>query len=288
MAALRQTRLQTFLAVKNNEEVARLPHREQQVLGAMFEQTLIAEVPADYWLTKEWGMKLIAWCSLLGLTQVPDELEEAFIVEALQNDYSNHSFAEIEVALKMCVMDEYSEQVEAFNKLNLRFLAKVMKHYRKYRKDVANRYEEIKFRLIKPQPRIPTQYELDISIVQEIWDDLYRKSNDIDVFVVSYKAEFLQKIGVFTSEEIEKEAGVIADHIRSQNPEVQNKENRRRLEQLQGDPERLLIHSTNQAKSNIYNQWLADNVAKNITGEQYAELVANKVHSLHSKNSSSE
>lgn len=262
--------------------MAALPLREKQALSAMHEHLLIAEYPAEYWLSDEWVLKLSSWCMLLGITQIPDKIEVTFLEEALINDFNSHSFAEIEVALKMCVMDEFSERIEAYNKLNLRFLALVMKQYRKFRKDVANKYEEIKFKIDRPAPKVYTDFELDINTGTEIWDDYIRVCNNIDIFGLSHKPDLLLKLLVLSSEEIGVDVLKMKEEIMQRDPENYKKDAKLRLEALQKDAERLDIHTNNVVKDKMYRQWLEGLKKAETTFEQFCDVVESKIFSYHS------
>lgn len=252
------------------------------MLSAMHEHQLIGEYGNEYWLSEPWAERLTKWCSILGLTQVPDELEEQFLVEALANDFKGHSFAEIEVALKMCVMDEFPQPIEAYNKLNLRFLAKLMNAYRVFRKEVANKYEEVKFDLQKPvDPGPPTPFSLDMAVCAGIWEDYVRYSNDVEIYPASYKAELLQKLGILSSEETANIATRIgADVIEQHKTEVRTQE-LRRLDALVRDQERLRIHADRLAKERVYLQWLNGLKAAQTTFEQFCDCVESKVFSIY-------
>lgn len=248
----------------------------------MHEHQFIGEYPVEYWSSREWGTKLYSWCVILGLTDVPDQVEEPFIVEALMNDYKGHSFAEIEVALKMVVMNEFSTTIEAYNKLNLRFLAKMMNEYRKYRKDVANKYEEIRIAAMKPlPPPEPTEFEVDIATVQDMWSDYIRLWRDIFVYPGQFKAELLCKIGILSSEEIHEHSKVINREILDEYSKTTSERRKRELGPYIDDKEKRHIFAERTAKANFYTNWLQKLKEEKITFEQFCDLVESKVFALH-------
>lgn len=258
-----------------------LPQREQQLLHAMHEHTLICEYPLEYFGKKEWGLKLLSWCSMLGITETPDEAEELFLIEALTNDYKGHSFAEVEVALKMCVMDEYPEPIEAYNKLNLRFLAKVMKAYRKFRKDVANKYEEIRFKVTKPVALLPPpQIELDLEVAEQIWGDFESMCRKEDIYSVTHKAELLLRLGLLDAAEIEQLKDGLKAEILAKKQETLNKANRQRLIDLQRNRELLEIHTTYEVQRQCYRKWLISLMELEVCREVYDVMVVERVREV--------
>ncbi len=247
----------------------------------MYEHELIAEVPEDFFQGADWVETVSNYCSLLGINQVPDPFEDELLIGALRNEYKNHSLAEVKIALRMCVLDEYPEPIEAYNRLNLRFLAKVMKAYRNYRKDIVKRYEDTRLKLERPAPVVPTQFEMDMQVATEIWDDYLRVCHDILIFPVSYKAELLLKLGVVSAEVLTSVESEVRAALLAQNPETKRKDDRGRVEQLQKNKELQDIYVSNDAKCKIYLKWLNELCKAEVDFNGFCELVESRVFIFH-------
>lgn len=280
--------MNSFLAVKDQPQIATFPSRELQVLSAMYEHQLIGEFPLSYFDTELWATRYTSWLILLGINSKEpiDEYEEHYLVDALVNEFKGHSFAEIELALRMCLMDEFAEPIEAYNRLNLRFLAKVMKAYRLFRKNVANKYEEIKFKLEKPVPIIPTAEDLDFVVGNQILDDYLRLGNNIDIFGISTKADLLIKIGEISIDDVKPLALEFKKQVLERKLEtIINKEEKRRIELLQDDDSRLNIHVDNRAKDIIYRKYLNIKLNNKVPVEELLNLLESSITTLHTPSS---
>ncbi len=244
----------------------------------MYEHQLISEYPASYWLSDEWTYRMAVWCNIIGITDIPEGIPLQLIEEVIINDFRGHSFAEIELALKMCALGEFSEPIEAYNRLNIPFLGKVMKAYRKFRKDAANKYEEIKFKIQKPEPVIPSAFEVDITVAQQIWDDYIRVINDVDIFPLSHKYDLLLRLGIVSSEETSTIRDDIAKQVIGRNADlIINQAERLKVKDLQQNNENLFIHAENKAKQLCYEVWLKAMKETKVTFDQFCEIVESKI-----------
>ena len=281
---MREIRSTSYAAVKVFSEIEELPARERELLDCMFENKLIGEYPEGYWKTEEWVQRLVTWCSILGINKTPDELEEAILIQSLKTEFKAHSFAEIELAFKMCIMDEFAKPIEAYNKLNFRFLANVMNHYRRFRKDVANKYEEIKFLLSRPKPVIPTQFESDMQFGQVIWTDFLNSHYENHVVVpLAAKTEFLVKLGVVSSEETDEQIKIVRDRILDRHPlqEYLGQYNRKLIDELIMYPHKLDLHAEAVGKRRCYLSWIHRLRDSETSFEQFCFIVEQRIYQFH-------
>ncbi len=250
----------------------------------MFGEKLIAEYPEEYWRSKLWVKRCTTWLALLGINKYPDEVEEEILQAALKTEFRGHSFSEIELALKMSVMDEFAKPVEAYNKLNFRFLANVMNQYRRFRKDVANKYEEIKFVLERPKPVIPTQFENDIQLGQVIWTDFINSHYESHVIVpLGFKTDFLLKLSIVSSEETDHFINMVRQRILDRVPmaEYPGQYSKKKLDEFYEYPALLDVHAEAVGKRNFYLSWIDRLRDNQTTFEQFCCLVEKRIYDFH-------
>lgn len=222
----------------------------------MFRNPLISEYPPEYFDSIEFGQRMLAWVSMCGIKDTPDPITLGFVVNALQNEYAHHSFEEVELALRMYIIGELGDELEAYNNFNLKFLAKVMLAYRKIRKATATKYEEIKYKIERPKQHIPSDVEKELMIMQTIWEDYNRLLNDMEVLPWEYKADLLIKYKIIPVESVDANLTGAGEIIKRTLATTVDMRERLRLTDVVADEGQYNAACIKKAKCLTYLQWL--------------------------------
>jgi hypothetical protein len=194
-----------------------------------------------------------------------------WLEETLGNELAGYSLQEIDVALKMNVMGEFEPtrefpngSVEAYNMFNIKFLAGVIKQYRKFRVQADKEYTELRYKTEKPAQIELSEAQKDLITAEGVLGDFRNMLDGYELFGLATKYDFLIKIGalVVPPDSLEEMINRAKEVIERQATTSTNKTQRKWLRSRMMDPESLRVTTENTAKemivAELFNEFTKD------------------------------
>lgn len=163
-----------------------------KLLSVHYSALNFSSKPEEYW---ENGRKpdtfyvhIFRWCTILGIrNELPDDFEIKDIKEALMNTFGYMNENSIAHAMQLNFVGKFTPAINAFNRLNAKFIYELLTAYDAYLKPAHKKALEIRDQL-KPAPE-PTEEEIQNKLCQGIMD-LHRQFRETNDFKLISGAEY--------------------------------------------------------------------------------------------------
>lgn len=182
-----------------------LTKRELEILSSRYsnDNTPINFYHEQYFTTWEFRQKYIHWCAISGVSIPPDQVIEEYMTSIIRSEWGDMTFQEIELALKMNLLGDFSDVIEPYNNFNIRFLSAIIRAYKIKRSLADSKMYDIKRLLDKAPLKEFTPEEIELIHVESIVKNYQSYLNDHTCLVAGLATsyDFLLKKGIVSVEE---------------------------------------------------------------------------------------
>lgn len=217
---------------------------EKQIATVICTTKPISSLPAVFFGSQGYADKLWLWCTLNGIRDLPDVGLTALLTDILCTHSKGLSLEEIDLAMKMNLLGEFGEPVEAFNSLSVKFLTQIIRLYEKHR-IAARRKLDAELAKLKSEPIVLSDLQLDVIKCFGVKKAFENFQNDVEIYGKSALYDFLKKLGVieFTEADEEEEIKIATEGTYLTIKSTLDGQLRERLNSLVLDVERLNLSS---------------------------------------------
>lgn len=147
------------------------------------------------------------------IRDLPDSSIIELIIDLLKYHVKNMTFEEIDLAIKMNLLGELDDRVEAFNSMDIRFLSKVISLYKKHRANAIKKYNDLQKKYAKQAKDRLTSLQKEIISVFGVLKDYENFISDIKTDGKSTIYEILKRYNVtnFTKEDEDNEIKIVTE-----------------------------------------------------------------------------
>lgn len=207
---LTETKLQNFLkVVDKTENLEGLSSRHKEILDSRYRYHPISCYEPEFFKTQEFRSKIVMWCALATIVDLPDKILVDAVVMILTTEYGGLTLEEITLALKMNIVGQFPEVVNSYNSFSIKFMCSVLNHYKKFRLEAENAYQDLRSTLLIPEKVELSSFQEDYITGAGIIADSFKLHNNQEViggFLTGF--DYMSRLGILEYDQAEFDAEV--------------------------------------------------------------------------------
>lgn len=243
----------TLQVVKQAIDDGKIPKRDLSILRARYENKPIQAYDSEYFESEKFTLNLLSWSSLVGVRTPPDAGQISLIREVLTEEFENLTLEEIEVALKMNLLDEFDKPVEHFNYFNVSYLTAILRQYLGRRQSTEKRYRPLVQKANFEEKIMLTELQKSMIVIQGVFSNFKRHLAGFETYGISSQYEWLKTINFdfFTKEEEQEEYKTCVLALESLIATTLDRKVRESMVEVKKDEKRLFLFASTKRNENL-------------------------------------